>query len=131
MTEASKRSHSRISVELDVRFSVIIPELTFQPRPSEARILDISEKGALIVVPFNAETRHLLMQETRYCRLQISNAPELPDRLIGAAVWIQPEGHGDQKSIKIGLYFENLAEDAVEKLRAFVEKQSTARGPMP
>ena len=108
-------------VDLSVRVSVLIPEQTFQPTMHDARVLDISERGALVALSLQADTYRAMLQQPRYCRIQFIDRTDLPDKVMGKAVWIQPETFHGTTTYKIGLFFENIADDDLAKLRTFVE----------
>lgn len=130
--EPSKhRNHARVPVAIPVTFSVLIPEETFQPYAYSAVIVDLSESGAMVRVSLQETVLHELLRKTRYCRLQIENQPGLPDKLVGTAVWIEPETSQGLRTCRIGLFFEHCPRPAAEKLRAYVISTAEDKGVLP
>jgi len=116
-----KRRYLRASVCLPARFSVLIPELTFRPVEQDCEVLDISERGAMVNMRLSQETYSLMLQKTRYCRLELDNVTGLPQRITGRAVWLQPQGNDENRNYKIGLFFEDCPPEIVSALRAYVQ----------
>lgn len=132
MEEATaKRKHPRVAVELPASLSVLIPEETFQPFVHEAIVCDLSERGALVKVRVHPQLQPQLIQNTCYCRLKIQGVPELPDKIIGVAVWIKPETMHGVTIHKMGLYFDHCPDETTAKLRKFVATLAVAEGVLP
>lgn len=131
MEPGKKRQYPRVAVDLRARVSVLVPEQTFQPTVHDARVLDMSERGALVVMALTGDVYRSLLQQIRYCRLQFTEADELPHRMIGKAVWIQPESRGGAMQYKLGLFFEDIPDDELVRLRAFIDKLIAERGVLP
>lgn len=115
------RRYERVEVSLPARISVLIPEHTFRPLELDCEILDISERGAMVNVRLTPENYSLMLQKTRYCRLNFAGAVDLPARVTGRAVWLQPQGKDEGRTYKIGLFFEDCPEEIVTILRNYVE----------
>lgn len=115
------RRFERVKVSLPARLSVLIPEQTFRPLELDCEILDISERGAMINVRLEPKNYSLMLQKTRYCRLNFAGAIDLPVRVTGRAVWLQPQGKDENRTYKIGLFFEDCPEEIVTILRNYVE----------
>lgn len=120
-----------MTVDIKVAFALLIPEETFQPVLFSAKLLTISEDGALVEVALDEHSYRALLNTTRYCRLKIVNQPELPPKLICKAVWIQPEARAEGTIYKIGLMFEELEEDSAAHLRAYIERLMKEQGVVP
>lgn len=131
MSLAPKRKYPRVAVELETEMSVLIPESTFQPIVHSAIVTDLSERGAMVKLRLDDEVYRTLLQKTRYCRLAFRGTKEIPEKLIGKAVWIQPEQHGQETTYKIGLFFEDIPQALAEHLRAFVESLAAKQGVLP
>lgn len=124
MNPKERRQHERITVSLETKFSVIIPENTFQPIDFDSVVVDLSECGALAVVRLDPETYSALLQKTRYCRLTfISPEEDLPAKITGRAVWIQPQGRDTMRNYRIGLYFEDCPQPILDKLKLYISKR--------
>ena len=128
---AKRRRYPRVAVEIPAVLSVLIPEQTFQPIIHEAYVCDLSERGALVKVRLVDEVYRQLLQKTRYCRLQIKNAPEVPEKVIGTAVWIKPELVHGIRQYRIGLHFEDCPDIIAEQLREFVQRLADDEGILP
>lgn len=127
-----KRRHPRVAVDLKVRFSILIPEQTFQPYVQDASVCDLSERGAMVCVQISKELSRALMQQTRYCRIGFGGAAGLPEKLIGKAVWIQQEKSAEETlGFRIGLFFEDMPEEASELLRSYVDTVASEKGVLP
>ncbi len=118
---AEKRQHNRVSVSLPARFSILIPENTFRPVEYDCEVMDLSERGAMINVSLAPETYSMMLQKTRFCRLEFSGIDHLPDKVSGRAVWLQPQGNDSQRSYRIGLFFEDCPAEIVSALKTFVK----------
>jgi hypothetical protein len=121
MDPKEQRKHPRAVVSIPGKFNVLIPENTFQPKEFECHVEDMSERGAMLTVLLDPETYSSMLQKTRYCRLTFDH-PELPTRVTGRAVWLQPHGRDKERVYKIGLFFEDCPTDIVVALRGFVNK---------
>jgi hypothetical protein len=131
MSQPPKRRYPRVAVDLPTELSVLIPEETFQPVIHKATVTDLSERGAMVQVELKEDIYRTLLQKTRYCRLTFLNVPSLPDKIIGKAVWIQPEGSISHTKYKIGLFFEELPEKIAEQLRTYVDTVAATQGILP
>jgi hypothetical protein len=120
-----KRQYDRVAVSLPARFSVLIPEHTFRPVDYECEVLDLSIRGAMVNVRLSPENYSLMLQKTRYCRLEFNGVDLLPDRVTGRAVWLQPQGNDDNRSHRIGLFFEDCPDEIVSALKTFVDSLKT------
>lgn len=116
-----KRRFNRVSVSIPARFSVLIPEHTFRPVDYECEVLDLSIRGAMVNVHLTHDNYRLMLQKTRYCRLEFIGADALPDRITGRAVWLQPQGKEDNRVYRIGLFFEDCPEQIVSGLQNFID----------
>lgn len=116
-----KRKYERIVVSLPASFSVLIPEQTFRPVTNDCEVIDLSERGAMLNVRLPAENYSQMLQKTRYCRLEFNGIDALPDKITGRAVWLQPQGNDDQRTYRIGLFFEDCPAEIVSALKQFVE----------
>lgn len=114
------RRYDRVSVAVDGEFNILIPEATFQPLNYPCRVGDLSERGAMVEVNIDADTYRMLLQRTRFCRLNFPTGQGLPERVVGRSVWIQPEGKGEIRTFKIGLFFEDCPAAIMEQLRNYV-----------
>ena len=110
-------------VDLTGTLCILIPEETFQPIVHDVRIRDLSERGAMVEFSTRETTVKALLRATRYCRLSFSNQGELPEKVIGKAVWVQPIGSGETVDCRLGLFFEDTPAEIVSKLRHYVEKR--------
>jgi hypothetical protein len=104
-------------------FSIVVPEETFSPQVHPAIVCDVSERGAMVVADFPEATYRALLTATRYCRLKFLDEPQLPDRVIGKAVYFQPVTKPGRVEYKVGLFFEEMPPAALERLRRFVAKK--------
>jgi len=116
-----KRKFDRITVAIPARFSVLIPEHTFRPVEYECEVLDLSERGAMLNVRLSQENYSAMLQKTRYCRIEFIGNDELPDKITGRAVWLQPQGNAEMRVYRIGLFFEDCPAETVSALRKYVE----------
>jgi len=124
MTSEKNRRYPRVPVEIDATLCILLPEQTFQPIVKSAKIVDLSERGAMVEFHGDDSIVRELLRATRYCRLGINPGQGLPEKLIGKAVWVQPisEESGGVRC-RLGLYFEEVDEAIVEQLRAYVTKR--------
>jgi len=122
MSQSDNRRFERVHVSLPAKFSVLIPEHTFRPVEYECEVLDLSERGAMVNVRLASENYSAMLQKTRYCRLDFLDAIDLPERVTGRAVWLQPQGKDDDRTFRIGLFFEDCPAEIVEALRKYVDK---------
>ena len=121
-SDAENRRYTRVSVSIPAKLSVLIPEETFQPVTYDCKVLDISERGAMMQVQIEPETYSLMMRKTRYCRMDFSEIEGLPDKVTGKAVWLQPQGNNENgRFYRIGLFFEDCPAENVSKLRKYVD----------
>ena len=118
----SPRKYERYTVTVEAQFNILIPEDTFQPLNFPCTIRDLSERGAMVEVQLNPDIYRMLLQKTRFCRLNFPAGLGMPDRVVGRSVWIQPEGKGEVRNFKIGLFFEDCPTAIMEQLRAFLER---------
>lgn len=124
MEHSERRRGERITVSLEAKLNIIIPENTFQPIEVSALVVDLSERGALLVVRLDPETYSALLQKTRYCRISLLEPnDELPEKITGRAVWIQPQGSIELRNYRLGLFFEDCPETVSEKLKAYIDKR--------
>ena len=124
MSQSDRRKHPRVKLNLAATLGVMVPEATFQPRVHEATVLDLSERGAMIRSMLSADTYRELLHNPRYCRISLTDEPDLPQRLIGKAVYFQPITHpGMPTEYRIGLFFEEIAEADQTRIRAYIEKK--------
>lgn len=123
MVEANNRRYPRVPVELEATVCILIPEETFQPTVQNARVCDLSERGAMIELVTQEATVKALLRATRYCRLSFVNCPDLPPKVIGKAVWVQPVGSGPNIKCRLGLFFEQISPEVLDQLRSYVEKR--------
>lgn len=115
------RKYDRAAVSLPARLSVLIPEQTFRPIEQDCEILDLSERGAMLNVRLSPESYSLMLQKTRYCRLEFAGAVDLPSKVTGRAVWLQPQGNDESRVYRIGLFFEDCPAEIVSMLRSYVQ----------
>lgn len=129
--QEENRQYDRVVVSLPARFSVLIPEHSFRPVDYECEVMDLSIRGAMVNVRLSPENYSMMLQKTRYCRLDFTGVDYLPDRVTGRAVWLQPKGKEDDRSYRIGLFFEDCPDQIVSALKTFVDslKQSQAAPP--
>ncbi len=127
MSESDKRKYERVIVSIPAKFSVLIPEHTFRPVDYDCEVLDISERGAMINVRLSPDNYGAMLQKTRYCRLEFYDEANLPDKVTGRAVWLQPQGKEDERIYRIGLFFEDCPAEIVSGLRRFVDKIKTSQ----
>ncbi|MGI8908673.1 MAG: PilZ domain-containing protein [Candidatus Sumerlaeaceae bacterium] len=116
------RRYERVSVAVAAQFNILLPEATFQPLNFPCIIRDLSERGAMVEVDLDTETYRMLLQKTRFCRVNFPAGNDIPERVVGRSVWIQPEGKGETRTFKIGLFFEDCPAVIVEQLRSFVHR---------
>lgn len=118
---AEKRKYERVSVALPAKFSVLIPEQTFQPVNYDCEVIDLSERGAMVNVQLTPENYSMMLQKTRYCKIDFGGIDDLPNRVTGRAVWLQPQGNNENRIYRIGLFFEDCPPEIVSALKTFVE----------
>ncbi|MGB9692264.1 MAG: PilZ domain-containing protein [Candidatus Sumerlaeaceae bacterium] len=123
MAGQTNRRYPRVPVQLTGTLCILIPEETFQPIVHDVRVCDLSERGAMVEFTAHESTIKALLRSTRYCRLSFHGSPELPEKIIGKAVWVQPIGSGEHVLCRIGLFFEQSPDEAVSQLRAYIEKR--------
>ncbi len=123
MADANNRRYPRVPVDLEATLCILIPEETFQPVVQKARVCDLSERGAMVECTTQESTVKALVRATRYCRLSFVNCPDLPAKVIGKAVWVQPIGSGPEIKCRLGMFFEQAPPEIVEQLRSYVEKR--------
>lgn len=122
MTEhEEKRNYERASVSLPAKFSVLIPEQTFHPVDYDCEVMDLGIRGAMVNVRLSPENYSMMLQKTRYCRLEFRGIDNLPEKVTGRAVWLQPKGKDDDRSHRIGLFFEDCPDEVVSALKTFLE----------
>jgi hypothetical protein len=120
MQPKQDRRFDRVQVSLEASFGILVPEATFQPALFKAIVSDLSERGAMVRVELDQDTYRHMLQRTRFCRLTFDQ-DGLPGKLIGKAVWIQPQDKSaDGRIYKIGLFFEDCPTHVCEQLRHFV-----------
>lgn len=90
------------------------------PAPYECTVCDLSERGAMVLTTLPDHVVPKLLREIRYCRLRLRDHPGLPDRIMGRAVWIQPESSGSTVTVKLGVFFEDCTEDVLVQLRTYL-----------
>jgi hypothetical protein len=127
-SKQNKRQTPRVPVQIDAQFSVLIPEATFQPLKYPCTVFDLSERGALVGLKLDNDTYRMLLQKTRFCRLNFPAGSGLPERVIGRSVWIQPEGSVETRSYKIGLFFEDCPTPIMEQLREYLQRALAQAG---
>lgn len=118
---AEKRQYERVAVSIPAKFSVLIPEHTFRPVDYDCEVLDLSIRGAMVNLRLSADNYSLMLQKTRYCRLEFSGIDNLPDKVTGRAVWLQPQGKEEDRIHRIGLFFEDCPDEIVSALKTFVD----------
>jgi hypothetical protein len=119
----SKRKYSRVKVSIPVGFAVLIPEDTFSPRQGNGVVSDLSERGAMVVTQLGDMPEGVFLQKVRYCSIEFNTILELPARIIGRAVWIQPvKEAGMSTYFRIGVFFEDCPLEITEKLHHYVAK---------
>lgn len=123
MPDQTNRRYPRVPVNLKGTLCILIPEETFQPIVHDVQVCDLSERGAMVEFTSHEATVKALLRATRYCRLSFHAVPDLPERVIGKAVWVQPIGAGETVKCRLGLFFEQAPDETIAKLRAFVEKR--------
>jgi hypothetical protein len=123
MGDTTNRRYPRVPVELAATLCILIPEETFQPIVEEVRVCDMSERGAMVEFGTKESTVKALMRATRYCRLSFHDHPDLPRKISGKAVWVQPIGSSEAVRCRLGLFFEDGPPDVVENLRSYTEKR--------
>lgn len=116
-----QRQHTRVAVALPAKLSILLPEVTFRPIEEDCEVLDLSERGAMVNVRLAPESYSMMLQKTRYCRLDFAGAVGLPNRVTGRAVWLQPQGPENDRTYRIGLFFEDCPEQVLENLRSFIK----------
>src|SRR5262245_41936404 len=121
MNHSEKRSAERVPIDLPIQLEILIPENTFSTRSYDARLGNLSERGAMIQVELEPEVGTAMLHKTRYSRICF-NEPELPSKILGRAVWIQPEKTNtpDRRKLRIGIFFENCPAEDIEKLRKYI-----------
>lgn len=125
MTEGQhQRQHVRVAVSMPAKLSVLLPELTFRPVEQDCEVLDLSERGAMINVQLTPENYSMMLQKTRYCRLEFTPEFGLPPRVTGRAVWLQPQGNDINRTYRIGLFFEDCPPETVSQLRNYLQSIS-------
>jgi hypothetical protein len=122
MSKPENRQHPRVALSVPVMFSILVPEDTFRPVLNEATLLDLSEKGAMVLVELDEEVYRSLLRKTRYCRIELSGHAELPEKLVGKAVWIQPERTSGRNTYRIGMFFEDMPDPLVGRLRSYLAR---------
>lgn len=125
----ANRRFPRVAVQMKAQFSVLVPEETFNPINHDATVCDISERGMMIRVEFTEDLRRQLLHKMRYCRVRLKDVPDLPDKLTGQAVWIDPAPKGEAGMLRVGLYFSDVDEQVIERLRAFVASAQPPENP--
>lgn len=123
MPDKTNRRYPRVPVNLVGTLCILIPEETFQPIVHDVRIHDLSERGAMVEFTTPESTVKALLRATRYCRLSFHDCDDLPEKIIGKAVWVQPIGAGETVRCKLGLFFEEAAPEVIAKVRCYVEKR--------
>jgi hypothetical protein len=81
----------------------------------------------MLNVRLSAENYSLMLQKTRYCRLEFYDVENLPERVTGRAVWLQPQGKDEDRTFRIGLFFEDCPSEIVSGLRKYVDSQKKDR----
>ena len=114
------RKFERVNVSLPAKLSILVPEHTFSPLEYDCEVMDLSERGAMIMVQLLPESYSQMLQKTRYCRLRFSGIPGLPDRVTGRAVWLQPQGKDEHRTYRVGLFFEDCPLEIVTALKNYV-----------
>ena len=128
MSKPDNRQHPRVALSMPVMFSILVPEDTFRPVLNDATLLDLSEKGAMVQVELDEETYRSLLRKTRYCRIELSGHAELPEKLVGKAVWIQADRASGRNKYRIGMFFEDMPDPALGHLRAFLVRRLADSG---
>lgn len=123
MGDQANRRYPRVPVDLTATLAILIPEETFQPIVQNVRVCDLSERGAMVEFETQESTVRALLRATRYCRLSFNDPEALPEKVIGKAVWVQPIGAGETIRCRLGLFFEEVSSDIVQKLRCYVERR--------
>lgn len=121
------RRTARAHVQIPVQFSIIIPEETFTAEQRPGVMLNLSENGAMIEAALPQHVYATLLHRVRYCRLEITEPPELATRVTGRAVWLHPRVRRGETVYHIGLYFENCPDAVVEKFRNYLDTLSASR----
>lgn len=114
------RQSERVMVALPATISILIPEQTFRPITQNCEVVDISERGAMINVQISPESYTQMLRKTRYCRLEFPDHDELPKKVTGRAVWLQPQGPEENRFYRVGLFFEDCPPEIVSALRTFI-----------
>ena len=120
MTNTDKRKYERVATNLAATLSILIPEETFSPVTNGCEVIDISERGAMVQISLAPESYSQMLQKTRFCRLEFQDTHNLPKRLTGRAVWLQPQGSLQNRSYKVGLFFEDCPPEIVSQLQNYV-----------
>ncbi len=113
----------RITLDLPVELSILLPEETFHPTNLRAVAKDLSRTGMKLIT--HEMTREIYIQTlrtTRYVKTQIRlpGAPE-PLSLRGRAAWIHYDSHQTPPCSTLGVEFENLDEAAVRAIESLLD----------
>lgn len=99
---------SRVPVDLDVALSIVFPEETFSPTSIDAKILDISRRGARL--SSRVITRNLysmMLRSKRYVRIEARIRGSKESILLrGQLVWIHYEEKGEATNCSFGVCFD-------------------------
>ena len=108
-------------MHLPVSFGVVVPEDTFAPQVCDALVCDISAGGLMVAVRLSENVYRNLLHATRYVRVAFKEEPNLPRRLIGRAVYIQPISQGEATEYRIGVSFDEISAEDRARLQAYVQ----------
>lgn len=122
-----QRRALRIPVQIPVNFSIIIPEETFTSEQREGTMVNLSENGGMIEAVLPQHVYASLLHRVRYCRVEITEPPELATRVTGRAVWLHPKVRRGETVYQIGLYFDDIPDAVAEKFRRFIAEAATRR----
>lgn len=115
-----QRKTERVTVTIQAQMSILIPENTFNPLNHPCQLVDLSERGAMVIVKLAQETYSAMLKKTRYCQIQFPEDLGLPKKVTGRAVWLQPHVVGQDRTFRIGLFFEDCPAEIVSKVRSYV-----------
>lgn len=130
MGPLDRRRHQRVDVNLPISMEVLISEENTRVEADNAAITDLNERGAMVEAFLTDHVYRGLLKKPRYCFIGFKGNPELPDKVVGKAVWIQPLTMSEKSLYRVGIFFENCPEQTVRKFLGFLERSGQA-APAP
>lgn len=118
LAKPERRKLSRFGVGLQATVSFLFRSHAIE---RTALVCNLTERGAMVKLDLPQELYHMLLVKPRYCRLQFNATRDLPQQVLGKAVWVQPESSRDSSQFKIGVFFERCSEAAKVQLRMYGE----------